>query len=490
MKDLSPKTAFPSALQTYQFLKKESLLPALQSRFKCQDNRVLVFILNVIQLLRNAAKESTVEADDLRGEARAWEGVLEALLRMNSLDDPRNLALLLVPYHRVTQRARQVALPRRTLEEQDKHESDFILNCAAISDKKFPLSICIEHGIHSPFGFSTVLGRVMMAFYGCYCYASDGHAVLVLGPAAHNHERQSHDRIHDSTHDRIHNWIHNLLELSWSPRSCPAVLFFLEGLSKAAALLLIFYVCVREYGHNGSLGYTGSVAQVWLLIYLCTSILYELGQLRDKNKNSILGKMRMYAFNPWNALDILTLTLLLLWAFLLRYPSQYVVGQILLSVSAIPQSVCLLEYLSVIPSVGRLVIMLVAMLEEHLVSFTLLFCFTSFGFAIALWGLFNHSGEAAFGTAGYTSTQLFAAALGGQNYLIFDHYPVVNGTGWYALEYKNHYLTYTGIVVYMAFSVIIGVLMINLLIARMTGTHDKIESESQRQWGFLMVRYN
>ena len=75
-------------------------------------------------------------------------------------------------------------------------------------------------------------------------------------------------------------------------------------------------------------------------------------------------------------------------------------------------------------------------------------------------------------------------------------HPFTNTSGLYeADDYKWEYdmqvhdhIANTGIVVYIVFVALMGIVLINLLVARMAGTHDRIDAQAKAEWGFTQVR--
>jgi Ion transport protein len=128
---------------------------------------------------------------------------------------------------------------------------------------------------------------------------------------------------------------------------------------------------------------------------------------------------------------------------------------------------------------------------EDILNFIWLYLICTLGFGITLWGLFNHTGNNGYSTVGFSFIQLFAASLGNPSFSIFMNYPPehfysVNGTEYPAGE-PMHAITNTGIVVYIVFVGMVGIVLINMLIARMSSTHDRLDASSKAQWGFMMV---
>eukprot|EP01041_Mallomonas_annulata_P003677 gene3677-7318_t len=205
---------------------------------------------------------------------------------------------------------------------------------------------------------------------------------------------------------------------------------------------------------------------------------------------------------PWNRLDFIGLVLLATWSILLainrhhetallehlKYPfstddpsetatSYHPDSKALIAVSAIPICIGLMRYLSFHRSLGKQVVMVFKMAMD-LSVFGIIIGVSILGFAIAFHGLFgdmqlsNSNSTYSFETVAQTSRVLFDAFLGQHDMTMFDDTP-----------YK-----YTGIVLLYVYIVMTMVIMLNLIIARFTATHDEINSISHNIWSLMKAR--
>jgi hypothetical protein len=241
-------------------------------------------------------------------------------------------------------------------------------------------------------------------------------------------------------------------------------LFFLEGLSKAATLLLVALTTIIVYGKQGHRRYANSIAEGFLLLMLTTQICYEVGQLSTANWN-----LKKYFSDIWNVLDTLAVVLIGLWAVLSPSHSAFDVGRALLSLSAIPLSLQLLQYISMFRTIGLLVLMIKSMVLDVMV-FVLVYVVSIFGFGVCFYGLFY--GQASFESSGDTLLYLFQSTLGSFDFGALSG-PPFNGVG-------------TAVLV--AFLVLTSVLLVNLLIAQMSSTYSRIKDKSREEWAYVMVR--
>ena len=146
--------------------------------------------------------------------------------------------------------------------------------------------------------------------------------------------------------------------------------------------------------------------------------------------------------------------------------------QCAIATSAILFSLGLLRYLSLWEPLGKLTIMVFAMMRD-LASFALFFVICIFGFCVALFSLFRKAEP--FMTSGQTSLTLFSATL--NNYdATFDSFTSKD---------RGHSL---GIVIEVIYIVLSSVVLMNLVVARMAATHQKIDQKSFQEWQFSTAR--
>jgi hypothetical protein len=90
-------------------------------------------------------------------------------------------------------------------------------------------------------------------------------------------------------------------------RSCPAVMFYSEFLSQLGILIIIGEVLVDNYGHHYGSDYIDNPHmeanlrrdEITLIIFWCSHIAYELGQVIHKGKSKF-----EYLRDEWNMLDM------------------------------------------------------------------------------------------------------------------------------------------------------------------------------------------
>ena len=230
-----------------------------------------------------------------------------------------------------------------------------------------------------------------------------------------------------------------------------------------------------------------NIHTISLLAMLAGTITCKLGLLFEE------GGPKSLMRDAWNFFDLCSIELLGLWAAMIHSEGHQVSRQILLSLSLVPSSIGLLEYFCYFKQLGPLVLMIFAMVFD-LVNFFIIYVMFTMAFGLCLWALFPYTGSEGFGNLGFTFINLFAAMQGGTqaNYLFLDGPPLspVNVTDEYEANYFDQIednINNTGIVVFIAFVTLMGIVLVNLLVARMTSTHDNMQRRSKAVWGFTQV---
>jgi ankyrin repeat protein len=255
-------------------------------------------------------------------------------------------------------------------------------------------------------------------------------------------------------------------------RFSPAAMFFGEGLSKYALLILVVYSSVqtRAQGANdsGNVGYM-SLSEWALLIMTVSMVIYEWGQLCGTTvalfpRFKDIGR---YIRDIWNILDMSGLILVSAYFLLKHIFSQIDAALATLAVSTIFFSVSNIRYLSIIEPVGKLIIMVFAMMGR-LRSFAFLFGVFVFGFCVTLYCLLGD--VTAYQTLRNTLLTLFSMSV--QNY---D--PTFDGL-------TDNEFGVLAIIVQVCYILLTSVVLMNLVIARMSAIHDKIDDKSFEEWQY------
>ena len=230
-------------------------------------------------------------------------------------------------------------------------------------------------------------------------------------------------------------------------------------------------VCLDPLGSSGSgSGIGSSSAVAWLscketliVVMLISSVMYDIGDVLDR------GSLDKLYFHVWDMVDMLRNTLVGLWLVYRLFAPVPGAGRGLLAISAVPMSIGLLRFLSIFRSLGRLVVMIFGMYQE-LISFLVVFLMSILGFGIAFHSLFPDL--EGFKTSGATVLTLFDAALGVHEFQPFQ-------------GHKYQDLGTAAMTVYIVFAVII---LLNLIIARMSAVHEKMDEKSFELWSMVMAK--
>ena len=252
-------------------------------------------------------------------------------------------------------------------------------------------------------------------------------------------------------------------------RYCPGFMFFMEGISKAVTLFLISWVALVTYDKKSDLSSQLSPEEVMLAILMFSHAIYEFGELCGTNAwflpnyRGILS----YVTDIWNWFDDITLGLLFGW-FHYRCSGQehFVDFKALISVATIPYSLSILRYLCLWEPIGKLQLTVVKMTAD-LGGFAVLFIVCVFGFWVALYGLMKYDDRGYenddFGTVRHAMVTLFSSTFANYNNNIFF------------LETRYQELGAVIMVIYIVATVIV---LLNLIIARMSATFDKVSEIS------------
>lgn len=271
-------------------------------------------------------------------------------------------------------------------------------------------------------------------------------------------------------------------------RYSPFVMFVFEGVMKmvfAAVVTVHIMSFSPQSGCDDSMtryaGFRCDHVHHWeMLIYLLTvtSTLYELGEIMNKSKSaneatdwltmlSIRGQaFKAHISDKWNILDMVTICFICIWADnKYEYPS---VAHTWLSLSAISLSLSMLRLQSLSQQTGQLMLMVFEILSDLTTFFAVLLpCVLGFG--IVFHSLFSHAH--AYSTVQETFLTLVDAALGSHEFGVFSH----------------SYHEFNGIGLMVIYKILVTIVVLNLIVARMSATHDKIDSNALEVWSKLQA---
>jgi hypothetical protein len=248
----------------------------------------------------------------------------------------------------------------------------------------------------------------------------------------------------------------NVKEVLLRLRYLPVGMLILEGISKAFTLWITSYIILNDH--------VSKLVQIGAVVMIGSTILYEIGQL-----NEIEQKFSKHFSSIWNLFDLVALSLLTWWMvdWFVHYYTTSAPAKVGLALSAIPQSLSLLQYLGIWKETGQLVAIVFAMIRD-MFSFVVIFAFCILGYGITFQGLFPHSG---YSSGWNTFLTLFSSTIGGSDFTSFENS---------GLDVLGNVL----LVTYILFTLII---LINLIIARMSNTHKVVSDRAQEEWAFTQV---
>lgn len=269
-------------------------------------------------------------------------------------------------------------------------------------------------------------------------------------------------------------------------RFCPRNILILEFLSQLAMLALMWQVSVN-YGHMCRDQYRAQCPSItghshsWthyevaLSVFVFTELCYEAGltisgrEHKIFNLNSLVSALsNRFRDDLWNLVDAIAVLGGVFW-FIFRClsPEFFSVARVLLSLLAIPQSLGVLRYLSLYKALGELVIIIRAMMNDLFV-FLVVYLVFILGFGIAFRGLFIFS--SAYDSNSNTFLTLFDSTM-----LYYD-FSVLNS--------DSEFINGLGVLLTVVTVTGTSVVLLNLLIAQMWETNDRIRAQSVREWCF------
>ena len=263
-------------------------------------------------------------------------------------------------------------------------------------------------------------------------------------------------------------------------RRCPAIMYISEGLSTFFLLFMICWVLLKVYV-NDDLDPTYKGSEILLVILSFSKLLFEYGESVG-NVPLMLptwDSMEQYLSKAQNWNDCAGLTLLMSW-LILRFHGldQVFYYKACLATSAIFFSISVLQHMMINESVGKLILVLMEM-TKNLATFAVVFAFVIFGFSVCLYSIMNDNREGSF--EGYedaveTFLTVFTAALG-----TFSNSSM-------SIDSPYRILC---VVISVSYLIIANVVLMSLIIAQMSATHDEIKANALTEYNYnrgLIVR--
>lgn len=268
-----------------------------------------------------------------------------------------------------------------------------------------------------------------------------------------------------------------LAHIIFGGRYTPATYLILEFLSELLLILIItsivtsYEVTVNTTSSSVLLLNTNfSYVEIMLLIMIPARSFYTFGKISSLNYD-ILRYL-----NPYNIMELLCLICLFIWLidkqqYIQTSYYHHIHSRIALSLSIIPLSLRMLQYLSTYKSFGILISIIIQTVND-VQLFIAVYVVYIFGFTIFFHSLFGTKNDSLY-TPGSTALFLFRSTLGDQDFTIFENDPIFE---------------YIGIFVYVVFLIFTTVVLLNLLIAKINNTFTMMDENATEYFSFEMVR--
>jgi hypothetical protein len=274
-----------------------------------------------------------------------------------------------------------------------------------------------------------------------------------------------------------------------SYRYAPYTMFFFEAIMKAFyALLVAAYVlsvqktgdtCIDSYTRY--LGFHCDRIGIWehmIYFFTITSFIYEIGEILHKSRGAddmkdMMASVRLrvgcavsHVLDRWNMLDVLTLIFIAVWAF--SKDDRPVGAHAFMSLAAVTLTLSSLRFYTLSQHAGQLMLMVFEILKDlQSFVFVLFACFLGFGIVYrCLFPLTD-----AFQSAQATFLTLVDSALSDAEFEVFaGSVHETNGVG-----------------LMIIYKILVSIVILNLIVARMSATHDNINENSLEVWAKLQA---
>lgn len=488
--------------------KVEDLLKYLEKKMELQDDSILFLLLNFHLSVKKAAAFHDAESRQLDEIADKIEACMIKVFDCSSLDEPHKLLMMLLSKDSFKKRDSlssegnndlQSTFTRNSRTRQ--HRKKLLYKCECLRESNF-LGSCLEENVKGVFACSQI-SRIMNDVMFGHLGKELGNDFKMFCPILYSIFLQNKLLMPSDAGDSSSSSAHSVqamqtvLERSWftysqatlktvmlysiNLRSCPLAMIILEGLSKCFAFIIVAYNAVYEIDERGNrTSVQLSPMQIVLVVHLIADIIYEIGQAEEEKWN-----LWNHFMGQWNLFDTAYIILTSIWAVSLWVNGGNIidnadrrlnVGNICLALAAIPVSLSLLQYVSLKQETGALVIMIFSMFYD-LFSFMLVFVVVMIGAATSFWSLFY--GYDNFPNFSTTFITLFKTSLGQWDFSWFDT-PDGMTPSHRSTEYKQ-----VGIGLLIIYIIITSIMLLNLLIARMSNTHQRISDHALQEWSFI-----
>ena len=405
---------------------QDDLFPQLKNQTGYHaDVKLLSALVNIAAALKIAEDSHPLQAHKLNELFVKVENAIEICMSCSSMDKRSNVA--------------------KILQDDDTARIDYGHAAIVREASAFvngPLALCIKHNLTELLGTTPISTHVDRVFYASL--------------------RSTQRKI-------IHEWsdIFQVRSGCATLRYRPAFMFIIEGVAKVVYLLLVAKVSHDDCGTQAEcfLPLDLTWAEWGIIVMFVTGALFEIGEMWDRN--GFAG----HVTDTWNFLDIMGHVCVLMWWINRYYPSQHNVARGFLAWSTIPMSLGLLRFISAFKILGHLVNVIFA-ISSDLGSFLVVFFMSIVGFGIAFHSLFPDKPE--FSDFWSTVLTLFVAALGEHDFLKKD--------------FQNHAFESVGLLTMTLYVTFLGIILLNLIIAKMNNTFDSVENKARQQWSMVMAK--
>jgi hypothetical protein len=423
-------------------------------------------LINFAAALKVAAEVHEIESHELLLCCDEFEEAAYQSMFSTTMDYPENVTKVLRP--RPTGSTQSpisfILSPRDPNDEADCGCSEEVNQAGAFFEG--PLFDCMKYDLTKLLSTAQVVTFVHGRFYGCLRYLRE----LPI--------RRTSDLF------QVRSGI-------TSYRYAPYTMFFFEAIMKLfyACLVAVHVVSVKS-AHDCVDTYTRyifffSCARIGLwekVIYFftITSAIYELGEILHKSRAAddmpdvvAAAKYRVtsglhHITDRWNLLDVLTLTFISIWSVQRGEDRNHGLAHTSLSLAAITLTLSSLRFYSLSQHAGQMMLMVFEILKD-LRSFVFVLSSCMLGFGIVYRGLFPS--VKTFSSARATFLTLVDSALGQHDFEVF----------------AGNAHEVNGVSLMIFYKILVTIVILNLIVARMSATHDKINDNSLEVWAKLQA---
>lgn len=462
--------------------KDSILIRFFKLRLNELEGNILYDLITLMEYLNAAAAQNPFERADLENIIRKLESMMKEIFSCRSFDSANNVIILMSAKN----------LSSITAEELEQNLSTALLQYSLLDGTI--LKFCMLNKIKVIFEnnqINALIENIFMTSLGYEIRIFDQFYKIELRSTVNKSESTFNIDLMDSTESGVILLYKGILFSKYT-RECPGANFLLEFVWKTAFLILISSVVIEKYGkrYHTDYGLTLSSNESWMVLEYClvgmigANGLYELGGFIESCHDSFIQaegwkqflSILVRYYDGWNSIDRLVAWVCLTWVAL-RSTGQFSSARVVLSIAVIPLCFGMLRYLSVYRPLGQLVLMISAMIHELLIFLTF-YIVCIMGFGISMYGLFN--GLSDFSNSSYAFLSLIRYNLGNYDFSIFlgdntnDIPPATNSTA----------VNQLGATMLLSFLVLTAVILMNLLIAQMTNSLNRIQGNSFREWSY------